>query len=151
MRSSVITKTRPQQTWFVVIATSLFAGCSGNSAPVAPATSPVTGKVTLKGKPAAGIVVTFHSQPASTQPYQPIAESAKDGSFTVRTGPGGNGAPPGDYVITFARPRIVSDRKHSGLETEIDDLGGRFSDPTRSQHKVTVVSGDNKLPPFALE
>jgi len=108
--------------------------------------------VTLKGKPAAGIVVTFHSQPESTeQTYQPVAESGKDGTFTLRTGPGGNGAPPGDYVVTFARPRIVSDRKNSGLETEVDDLKGRYSDPTTSQHKVTVISGDNKLPPFALD
>lgn len=126
------------------------AGCSQTVKP--PSTVPVSGAVTLKGKPASGIRVTLHPQfDMGERKWAIIGETGAQGTYTVGTGVPGNGAPPGDYVVTFEKPRVAADRKQNNLEIEVDDFQGKYSDPTKSTWKVTVVKGDNKLDTFALD
>lgn len=138
---------------FVVslIAAATTSGCGAKTI-VPPRTSPVTGTVTLKNKPFAGVLVTFHPQfDIGPIKYTPSGETGSDGKFTLSTGAPGNGAPPGEYLVTFEKLRTVSDRQNSGIEKEVDDLKGKFSDPARSNWKVTISDGRNELEPFQLD
>lgn len=78
-------------------------GCSGK-----PATVPVSGRVTLDGKPEAGIVVTFTPKGGG------IAASGitdQEGRYQLQTveQPRRVGAVPGMYSVTFALPDAASE------------------------------------------
>lgn len=134
----------------LAVAAIALAGC-GKGVSV-PSTVPVTGVVTYKGKPLQGILVTLHAQGEEpTGAYIPAGQTGPDGKFTLSTGAPGNGAPSGDYVVTFTKPEIAPPAKTASIETEIDAFGGKYSDPAQSQWKVTIADGENSLPPFALE
>ena len=130
---------------------TLIAGCGGGALK-APTTSPVSGSVTLKGKPAPGVRVHLHPQfDIGDVKFVPSGETGADGAFTLSTAAPGDGAPPGDYIVTLEKPRVVSDRNQSGIEVEIDDFKGKYSDPTKSTWTVTITEGTNQLQPFVLE
>jgi hypothetical protein len=61
------------------------------------------------------------------------------------------GAPPGDYIVTFTKPRIAPDWEHNGVEMEVDDFQSKYSDPKTSNWTVTVKKGDNDLGTFRLD
>lgn len=123
-------------------------GCSGRVTP--PRTVPVSGLVTLKGKPAVGVRVKLHPQfNIGRFKFIPYGETGLDGKYTLSTGASGNGAPKGDYIVTVERPSIESGQK-DGLETEVDQFKGAYSDPAKSNWKVTVKEGDNVLEPIQL-
>lgn len=127
------------------------AGCGGKNIKP-PKTVPVTGKVMLKGKPAAGVRVKFHPQfDIGEIKYVPEGETSADGSFVLSTGAPGNGAPPGDYAVTFEKPEIESARKSNYLETEIDRFQGKYADPEDTPWTVTIDAGENRLEPFELD
>lgn len=127
------------------------AGCS-NGKITTPSTVPVSGIVMLKGKPAAGIRLTFHPQfDIGKTKYQPQGETGSDGKFTLSTGEPFNGAPAGEYIVTFEKPEIESAKKSNYLETEIDAFRGKYSDPAQSRWKVTVKRGEPELQPFELD
>lgn len=126
------------------------AGCSQQVSP--PATVPVSGSVTLQGKPAAGIRVTLHPQFRMGRiTWGVVGESGPKGQFTMGTGAPGSGAPRGEYIVTFTKPRITSDLERNGVETEVDDFQGKYSDPQKSPWKVTVNKGENDLGTFRLD
>ena len=117
-----------------------------------PSTVPVSGVVKYKGKPLQGVRVTFHPQTGTAKPeFIPSGQTGPDGKFTLSTGAPGNGAPPGTYVVTFAKPEIGSAASTGSVETEIDAFGGKYSDPAQSQWTVTIESGENSLQPFELK
>jgi len=141
--------------WFdagcVVVMTAAFCGCGGSTI-TAPETAPVSGTVTLHGKAAAGVRVHLHPQfDIGELPFLPSGETDREGRFTLSTTAPGDGAPPGEYVVTIEKPRVVSDRNQSGVEVEIDELKGKYSDPAKSAWKVMIAEGTNQLEPFALE
>ena len=119
-------------------------GCSEHVRP--PRTVPVTGTVMVNGKPAAGIRVTMHAQfSMGRHQWLVIGETGPTGEFIARTGLGNEGAPPGEYVVTFIKPRVTSDPKLNGLEVEVDDFEGKYSDPETSDVTVVVERGNNVL------
>src|SRR5262245_8328244 len=88
------------------------AGC-GPRTIAPPPTVPVTGTVTMNGRPVAGVLVKFYAMfDIGKVNFTPFGETGADGSFVLSTGAGGNGAPPGEYSVTFERFRIESDPKH---------------------------------------
>src|SRR5689334_5588670 len=102
-----------------LVALCLIAGCSRNIKP--PSTVPVNGVVTMQGKAATGIRVRFHPQfNIGRIKYIPEGETGPEGQFTLSTGAPSNGAPPGEYVVTFEKPVIESSKQHNFIETEID-------------------------------
>ena len=135
---------------FIVILGGAVAGCSGTIS--APKTTPVKGSVLYRGKPAAGVRVTFHPQFRSgAVQFTPSGLTDKDGVFTLSTAAAGDGAPVGEYVVTFDLPQVESDRANSGIEVEVDAWKGKYSDPAASTWKVRVEKGDNELAPFRLD
>lgn len=73
-------------------------GCRGGVS--RPKTIPMTGVVTVKGKPLANGTVTFH--PKSGRPA--TGQTDEEGKFTLMTFFTGDGAIPGEYVVTVAPP-----------------------------------------------
>lgn len=136
---------------FLALFALLLAGC-GSGGVNHPKTAPVSGSITYKNKTYTGIRATFHPQfETDGKKWTPVGETDKDGKFTLNAGAQSNGAPPGEYVVTFDWPRVETDRKNSGIETEVDLFKGRYSDPARSQWKVTIKDGENVLDPFRLD
>src|SRR5262245_61343821 len=89
----------------------------GKGSRESPKTAPTSGTVTVKTKTVAGVRVTLHPQfDMGSLQYRPTGETDKSGKFVIRTGPN-EGAPPGEYVVTFDKPRTATEKK-TGLETE---------------------------------
>ena len=133
-----------------LIALGAVGGCDSGVTP--PATVPVSGQVLLKGKPAAGVRVTLHPRfDIGKRDFKPSGETDRQGKFTLSTGAPGNGAPSGEYAVTFEKPRTESDRRNSGIEVEVDDFKGKYSDPATSGNVVTVGRESTVLGPFKLD
>ena len=112
---------------------------------------PVSGRVLIKGELAAGVRVRMYPLFSMGKiEWGVVGETGPTGEFTVGTGTPGNGAPPGEYVVTFTKPRIDTDPNH-GIEIEVDDFEGKYSDPDNSDWTVTITDGDNELEPFLLD
>ena len=114
---------------------------------------PVHGKVTYQGKPAAGFQVVFNpATPPQTGPvFAPSAIIDADGEYQLRSYEPGDGAPAGDYVVTFTWQQDVPGPDPGDAPKRIDRLKGRFGDARKSTFKVTVHEGENDLPPFNLK
>ncbi len=103
-------------------------------------TIPVTGEVYVDGKPAAMLQITCYpvtgmdkEQPTITQ-----AVTDKDGKFKLSTYEEGDGAPVGEYKLTFVWQKFDAfAARYSGP----DKLGGRYSDPNSSQVTLKVEKG----------
>ncbi|MEZ6137842.1 MAG: hypothetical protein R3C53_23385 [Pirellulaceae bacterium] len=91
------------------------------------------------GKPAEGVSVTFHpvggmdtDQPSVTQ-----AMSDKEGKFAATTYELADGAPPGDYNVTFTWGKL----NKISMTFDGDAFKGKYRDPGTSKFKISVVSG----------
>ena len=132
----------------VALVCAAVAGCGGGLS--APTTAPVSGTVQFRGKPAVGVKVTFHPKfDMGSVKFTPNGLTDKDGRFTLNTAAPGDGAPPGEYAVTFELPRVTADQR--GLDTEVDVWKGKYSDPEKSTFKVTIQKGDNALETFKLD
>ena len=121
-------------------------GCGGDVSP--PRAYPVSGTVLVKGKAVAGVKVSFHAQfKMGAYNFTPFGTTDKDGRFTVTTKTANDGAPPGDYLLTFEKLQAGADAR--GQDIDVDVWKGKYGDPARGE-KVTVASGDNVLGPFQL-
>jgi len=71
--------------------------------PVRQKTYPVTGKVTVDGKPVAHLRVFAKAKEAGDTKYPilPQAATEEDGSFQLYSYEPGDGIPSGDYMLTF--------------------------------------------------
>ena len=136
------------RTALIALACAAVVGCGGVGGISAPHTVPASGTVLLKGKPAAGVTVKFLPQfDMGSIKWEPNAVTDKDGKFTLSTGANGNGAPPGEYKVTFELLRAGADKR--GLDTEIDVWKGKYANPDTAP-KVTVSAG-GELEPFRLD
>jgi len=117
-----------------VILTSMAAGCS-KSDMVA-----VTGTVTVNGKPAEGVEVMFNPQGSGRMA---TAHTDASGRFSLSTAAAGDGALPGDYVVTLGeyyppgKPPAMP--KGGGLLPS--RFPPRYQDPTQSPAKAKVERG----------
>ena len=133
----------------VALACMAAVGCGPKGISV-PRTAPVSGAVLFKGKPAAGVKVTFHPQfDIGATKFTPNGETGKDGRFTLSTGAPSDGAPPGEYAVTFELLRGGADK--AGRDIEVDAWKGKYADPAKSTFKVEIKNGDNTLEPFKLD
>lgn len=120
------------------------ASCGGASRPAAESgLHPVSGRVTVRGKPAAGVEVCLfplNRYYDSTAP-RPAATTDKDGRFRLKTGGDREGAPNGQYVATLVWPagRAGADR-----------LGGVFAEPEGSGLTALIEESTTELPPFEV-
>ncbi|HEY8505204.1 MAG TPA: hypothetical protein VIL46_11525 [Gemmataceae bacterium] len=143
----------------------LAAGCAPAEEPRMPV-FPVEGKVTFRGRPAAGAVVVLRPLNNPDDPVWdvgfPRAAAGRDGSFRVTTYGGGDGAPAGEYAVLIewfgsppegggTGPDEESDPESGAGEEEEDRLGGRYSDPNNPPFKVRIREGPNTVGPFNLK
>jgi hypothetical protein len=112
----------------------------------APRTVPTSGTVLFKGKPAEGVRVTLH--PTFNMQFTPNGVTGKDGRCILSTGAPVDGAPPGEYSVTFELLRAGADER--GRDTEFDVWKGKYANPDTAP-KVTVGSSATTLEPFRLD
>jgi hypothetical protein len=138
------------------VACFLSAGCgSDKPAENELKTFPVTGQIHYGSEPIPDATLAFHPvEPLPSDKLEaiPRAKVDKDGNFTVTTYRAGDGAPPGEYLVTVS---------WQGPLDGVDDEGGRdnklpellpqkYQDPEKSGLRVQITEGDNELPPFEI-
>ena len=114
------------------------AGCSGPDRNWKE-TIPVSGVVMVDGEAAEGVMVNFHPVGGmdTEQPTETKALTNQDGSFEASTYEMGDGAPEGEYQVTFAWPKLDK----ISMSFSGDKLKGRYSKPAKSEFTINVVSG----------
>ena len=134
----------------------LACGCtSGPQGPERLATVPVKGTVLVDGKPAPQLSIRFHSKEkpqgeVAIYAANPTAMTDNDGAFSVSTYESGDGMAAGTYDITF---EWLTYSPRSASFVGPDKLGGKYSDPGKSEFKVTVTGDEDgpiELEPFQL-
>lgn len=129
-------------------ATILAASGCGPAGEARPDLMPVTGQLSINGKPASGAMLVFH--PSSKVDFdargtRPRATVEQDGHFQVTTYQSGDGIPVGDYdlsVLWFDNP--------DGSNPH-DKLGGQYAVPERSNLHVTISDGTSELAPLEIK
>ena len=135
---------RTSRVVLVALVGAAVAGCGGDIS--APRTVPTSGTVLFKGKPAGGVKVTLH--PNFNMIFNPNGVTDKNGRFILSTGTPMDGAPPGEYSVTFELLRAGPDKR--GLDSEFDVWKGKYANPDTAP-KVTVGSSATTLEPFRLD
>jgi hypothetical protein len=140
---------------FLVLASTLVAcaGCSKDEGRIA--VYPVSGRILVRGAPAAGAQVIFY--PVSEElrkPGMPIPEAMTDanGEYQLRSYEPNDGAPAGQFNVTilWAPAGATGGDKDSGGGGSTDRLGNRYLDPKKSGLTATVSEGGGEIPPFEL-
>lgn len=121
-----------------IVVTAMVGGC-GRKELVDPnelPTSPVTGTVHVDGKPVAMLRVTAidMSDPPKTT-YVPSAFTDNDGKFKLSTFRENDGAPDGDYRLTFqyGTMNLIMGRQYKG-----DKFKGKYSKKENSKFPLKV-------------
>ncbi|MEY2725160.1 MAG: hypothetical protein RLZZ458_1027 [Planctomycetota bacterium] len=130
----------PLTTLLLGLLAVLIAGCAeaDNRKP----TYPVKGRITVDGKPP-GSVLQVECHPVAgmdtRNPTVSRTETDELGNFQISTYAAGDGVPAGDYVLTVTWLTFnLMSRDYSGP----DKLNDRYSDPEKSELKVTVMPGE---------
>jgi hypothetical protein len=112
----------------------LVAGCSEEQrgAPRLK-TYPVTGTVLVDGVPAASLTVECHPEPGAQLKHEVATFTDENGKFSIGTYESKDGLPEGTYALAFIWPEM-------GIVAK-DKLKGAYADYKKSEHKVTVVTG----------
>lgn len=122
----------------------LACGCGSGRKPV----FPITGKVLVNGKPAAHAMVVFHPVGENgPDVVKPRGKVETDGSFTLTTYDGNDGAPAGDYQVTVEQ-WLSSGKADEGPSNR---LPARYAKPDTSGLTAKVNPTPNTLEPFALK
>ena len=101
--------------------------------PDRPPVVPVAGVVTVDGQPAKGILVELHD-PEAEDGIEPRGFTDDSGAFQLTTYNTGDGAPPGEYTVTFTWRR----KRSNGSLAGPDKLYNLFNDPQESNFKIYV-------------
>jgi hypothetical protein len=128
------------------------AGCRKAPPLPGPQPYPVHGKVVYRGQPAKGFRVTFY--PLFEQGklrFAPAATTDATGEFRLRSYHPDDGAPKGEYAVTFQWPDHLNTGDEPDPAPEVDQLQGLYNDPKTSKFKATVHEGENELEPFVLQ
>lgn len=122
---------------------SIFAlamGCSGAEGPPRDKTYPVTGQVIVDGQPAPYLLVELHDATKKDAAVGAVSTAYTDdqGKFEISTYQSGDGAPEGDFVVTFMWGQLELLRnEYAGP----DKLKDKYRDPQKSTFKIKVEKG----------
>lgn len=132
----------------------VLSGCGETSYETVP-THPASGTITINGAPANGAIVRLHPrspQPGVKYPLLPAGRANAEGVYQLTTFEGPDGAPPGEYVITVEWPDPKWRPPGGGMPPPPPDrLKGRFANPKTSTLQMSIVEGENQIPPIVLE
>lgn len=129
---------------------------------------PVTGTVLFKGKPPVGAqILLVPVNDASPEGVKPRGVVGPDGTFTLATYPNAegkpDGAPPGEYLVSlvwFGQPELKTGKAVNADDDlpvgppggiQPDRFGGKYSNPQKSNIRVTIKDGETKLDPIELK
>jgi hypothetical protein len=117
------------------------AGCSEEKTPSynRVPTFPVKGQVLVDGAPANYLKVKLNSVGEAATPVDVSAFTDAEGKFMIGTYDGGDGAPAGEYKLTFEWGAI---NLFTGRYEGPDKLNGRYSDAAKSEFPLTVKEGN---------
>jgi hypothetical protein len=136
------------------------AGCGGGEEARRLPVHPASGKVSVDGRPAGGVLVLLHpaaGSPAAKEGVMPSATTEEDGTFQLSSYEQDDGAPAGGYsaTIQWYQPDVKSKRGKRpmpvGFAPKSDRFQGRYNDPRKSPWQVTIIEGDNVLKPIEVE
>jgi hypothetical protein len=132
----------------------LLLGCGDGRPP----RSPVSGSVTVDGKPAAGAIVVLHPVAGSVAPeaekIRPTGTCDRDGKFVLGTWELTDGVPAGRWKATvqwFTAAGAADGADPETTHVEHDRLGGAYGDPEATPLLVEVTKSAVELPPFELQ
>lgn len=148
--SRVYVKHSHRVPWSAAIVVLAALGCGDGRVDV----YPVTGKVTVQGKPAAGASVVFFAKDAKLRgPGTPTPQGKTDeaGVFNLDSFETGDGAPAGEYQVAISWMETVAPSEDPEMPNERDQLQGRYANPEQSGLTASVTEGDNEIPPFELK
>ena len=126
----------------------LLAGC-GQKNPNLPPQYPVSGTVTLDGKPLTGAGIMFLPR-GDTRGTGAMAMTDEAGKYTLKTDYGGPGAPEGEFAVTISKvvnkdgtPYVPNpDVAEAG---ERETLPGRYSDSMKTELSAQVGKEKNTI------
>lgn len=140
-------KTIVRKLQFLAVAGACLAlSACGGSGPEGPELHPVSGKLTKGGEPLANVQVTL----SPTEEGNPIStgKTGQDGSFTLSTPQGGEGAAAGTYKVVLAR-ELGEEAYGSGAggDPTKEDLPfpEAYQSPDTTPKEVTVNPDGNDL------
>ena len=115
------------------------AGCGGAGAEL-PATSPVSGVVTLGGKPVEGAAVRFYLEDKTDRPATGVTGS--DGRFKLTTFNTNDGAQPGSHKVTVTKaPSGNSGTTEPAVydPSNIDPSQFEMQDPAATESAIPAI------------
>jgi hypothetical protein len=110
------------------------AGCDGRRAPV-----PVSGTVTLDGKPVEGAIVTFHLVGDDKEGRAVTGRTDETGTFRLTTG-NEPGARPGEYKVVIVKNVLA------GPKVKMPDFPDTPEGRNQREHFLWKQFGDDQLP-----
>lgn len=127
----------------VTLMLGMITGCGGNSAEVPEELIPVSGKVTLDGKPTSHITVLFN----------PAKNTAGTGGYGVTDGEGKYalvhrsnqpGIEAGEYIVTFSKVGLpdgspIPEGKNAADVGAIQLLPDKYTNPDRERNLITAT------------
>lgn len=132
----------------------LLLGCGDGRPP----RRPVSGSVTVDGKPAGGAIVVLHPVAGSVAPeaekVRPTGTCDRDGRFVLGTWELSDGVPAGRWKATvqwFTAAGVSDGADPETAHAERDRLGNAFGDPEATPLTVEVAGAAVELPPFQLQ
>jgi hypothetical protein len=136
----------------IALLTLIAFGCSKSDGRVK--VYPVSGKVLVRGTPAAGARVVFY--PVSDElkkPGMPIPYGITDseGNLKLRSYDLGDGAPEGDYKVSIIWLDSPPEKAEENPISAKDRLSGQYANPQTSKLTAKVPKGGGEIPPFELQ
>jgi len=137
----------------LAVASLAASGCGADS-PARVPVFPVEGAIQFGGRPAANLIVQFH--PSSPKPLTTgspdvasiATETDAEGRYRLSTYIADDGAPAGDYVVTF-RPGGLPDLDGGDGLPRVgsveEEALTKYVDVDTSPFKATIKPGDNRF------
>jgi hypothetical protein len=107
-------------------------------------TQPVSGTVTIDGKPVAGVTVTFYAWNPTSSKYSNVADGLSDekGQFQLTTYSRFDGCPAGEYKVTVVRTGKGFYTDEVPMKNLLPE---QYTEPKTTPLKVVVKEGANDL------
>ena len=105
----------------------------------------VEGKVLVNGEPAENLNVAFHPLDGDKNLFCPVGRTNSKGIFHLMTRSGADGAPAGEYSVTFVWPDGLIDECECPDPSLHDRLKGLYAKADQSTFQVRVGSSGNSF------
>jgi hypothetical protein len=105
----------------------------------------VEGTVLMNGEPVANLNVAFHPLDVDKNQFCPVGRTDSKGIFHLTTHSGADGAPAGEYSVTFVWPDGLIDECECPDPTLHDRLKGLYAKADQSAFQVKVGSSGNSF------